>query len=40
MQTRGEAEANWVFSPAGKPNMPDLHALRLELEAIVRDIYG
>jgi hypothetical protein len=40
MQTHGDAEANRALSPLGKRNTPDLHALRLELEAIVRDIYG
>jgi hypothetical protein len=40
MQTRGEAETNRALSPLGKRDTSDLHGLRLELEAIVRDIYG
>ncbi len=40
MQTRGGAEANLALNPLGKRNTADLHGRRLELEAIVRDIYG
>jgi len=40
MQTLGGAEANRVLNPLGKSNTADLHGCRLELEPIVRDIYG
>jgi hypothetical protein len=40
MQTPGDAEAKRALDPLGKRKKPHLHGSRLELEAIVHDIYG